>query len=194
MNKVRMSSVINWALLGLVIERPSYIYELAMRFERIYDSALTLASVSHAYTALATLHGHGLVEEIPGPRSGRQPKPHYRVTALGRTEHARWVLSQVVRERHSQRVLLQQFAVLALIPERAGIVLDAYERVHRDELAATSHIVGEGRPGASGLRERLIIQETRLVIPGKLEWANYAREQLDGIAHTGIAAAKERPG
>jgi DNA-binding PadR family transcriptional regulator len=29
-----MRSLVNWALLGLVIERPSYAYELARRFER----------------------------------------------------------------------------------------------------------------------------------------------------------------
>ena len=35
-----MQSPVNWALLGLVIERPSYAYELAKRFERTYGSVL----------------------------------------------------------------------------------------------------------------------------------------------------------
>ena len=37
-----------------------------MRFERTYDGALALSSVSHIYTALATLRERGLVEELPG--------------------------------------------------------------------------------------------------------------------------------
>lgn len=35
-----MRSPLNWALLGLVIQRPSYGYELVQRFERIYEDAL----------------------------------------------------------------------------------------------------------------------------------------------------------
>ena len=35
-----MHSPVNWALLGLIIERPSYAYALAQRFERTYGSPL----------------------------------------------------------------------------------------------------------------------------------------------------------
>jgi len=35
-----MHSQVNWSLLGLVIKRPSYAYELAKRFERTYDAYL----------------------------------------------------------------------------------------------------------------------------------------------------------
>ncbi len=62
-----MHSAVNWALLGLVIERPSYAYELARRFERAYEGALSISSVSHVYTALAALRARSLVEESPGP-------------------------------------------------------------------------------------------------------------------------------
>src|ERR1700731_3478506 len=55
-----MQSHVNWALLGLVIERPSYAYELAQRFERTYDGSLALSSVSHVYTALRALQDRGL--------------------------------------------------------------------------------------------------------------------------------------
>src|ERR1700733_5762571 len=64
-----MHSPVNWALLGLVIERPSYAYELAHRFERTYEGALSLSSVSHVYTALATLRDRGLVQEVPGTQT-----------------------------------------------------------------------------------------------------------------------------
>src|ERR1700731_241869 len=58
-----MQSLVNWALLGLVIERPSYAYELAQRFERTYEGVLSLSSISHVYTALGTLRDRSLVEE-----------------------------------------------------------------------------------------------------------------------------------
>jgi len=41
-----MTSEVNWALLGLIIERPSYAYDLGKRFERTYDGVLSLSSTS----------------------------------------------------------------------------------------------------------------------------------------------------
>src|ERR1022692_333686 len=87
-----MQSPVNWALLGLVIERPSYAYELAQRFERTYQAALTLSSISHVYTALAALRSRSLIEELPGTRAGRQPKPHYRATAKGLQDYGQWLI------------------------------------------------------------------------------------------------------
>jgi DNA-binding PadR family transcriptional regulator len=66
-----MRSPVNWALLGLLIEHPTYAYDLAQRFERRYGEALTLSNIGHVYTALGALEGRGLVEEIPGTREGR---------------------------------------------------------------------------------------------------------------------------
>src|ERR1700760_582056 len=106
-----MQSPVNWALLGLVIERPSYAYELAVRFERTYEGALSLSSVSHVYTALATLRERGLVEEIPGAAGGVETKRSRRrsgPTAAGLAEHAEWLVGQVAEERRRQRVLIAQ--------------------------------------------------------------------------------------
>ena len=75
-----MQSPVNWALLGLVIERPSYAYELAQRFDRTYEGALSLSSTSHVYTALRALEDARLIEEVPGSGTGRQPKPRYRAS------------------------------------------------------------------------------------------------------------------
>ena len=46
-----MHSPVNWALLGLIIERPSYAFELATRFKRNYEGAIAISSPSHIYTA-----------------------------------------------------------------------------------------------------------------------------------------------
>src|SRR5271168_3961392 len=80
---VPMRSPVNWALLGLVIERPSYGYELVKRFQREYEDVLPLSSESHVYTALKALERRGLIEETPGKGGGRQPKPCYHATATG---------------------------------------------------------------------------------------------------------------
>jgi DNA-binding PadR family transcriptional regulator len=188
-----MHSPVNWALLGLVIERPSYAYELALRFERTYDGALALSSVSHVYTALATLRERQLVEEVPAAQGALRSKRRYQATALGLSEHARWLVGQVGEERRRQRLLVQQLGALARTPERALAVLDAYQQACLAELTAAPSAGGEEGPGTTRLVARLIGEETRLAIAAKLTWAQYARAQLRMLPPARIAAAKEPP-
>ena len=172
-----MHSPVNWALLGLIIERPSYAYELARRFERTYAGALSLSSVSHIYTALATLRERGLVEEAPEQRGGHRSRRRYQPTAEGLAEHSRWLVGQVSEERRRQRLLVSQLGALAHTPERALEVLDRYEQACLAEIAAAPP-AGESVPGTTGLVARLIGEETRLSVAAKLRWAQYARTQV----------------
>lgn len=177
-----MHSSVNWALLGLVIERPSYAYELACRFERTYEGALALSSVSHVYTALGTLRDRGLVEEVLDGQRTQRSKRRYRATPHGLSEHAEWLVGQVVEERRRQRVLVTQLGALARTPERAMEVLDEYERACLAEAAAASAPGSDEGPGTTHLVARLIGEETRLAIAAKLRWTQYARAQLRGHA------------
>lgn len=171
-----MHSPVNWALLGLIIARPSYAYELAHRFERTYDGALSLSSVSHVYTALGTLRERGLVQEIPSPDAARS-KRRYEATATGLAEHAEWLVAQASEERRRQRLLVTQLGALAGTPARARAVLDEYEQACLAELAAAP-APGDSTPGVTGLIARLAGEEARLSIAAKLRWVQYARAQL----------------
>jgi DNA-binding PadR family transcriptional regulator len=178
-----MHSSVNWALLGLIIERPSYAYELARRFERTYDGAIALSSVSHVYTALANLRERGLVEEIstggPEPRSKRR----YRASRLGQDEHAHWLIAGVAEDRKRQRVLSVQLGALARDPQRAIAVLEQYEQACLAEIAAAPAGGQEEQgPGVTPLVARLAGEETRLSVAAKLKWAQYARAQLAALA------------
>jgi len=181
-----MHSSVNWALLGLIIERPSYAYELARRFERAYDGAIALSSVSHVYTALANLRERGLIEEVctggPEPRSKRR----YRASELGQAEHARWLIGGVAEERRRQRVLSVQQGALARDPARALAVLDEYEQACLAEIAAAPAGGQEEQgTGVTRLVARLAGEETRLSVAAKLKWAQYARAQVAALAARG---------
>ncbi len=179
-----MHSPVNWAVLGLVIERPSYAYELAHRFERTYAGALSLSSVSHVYTALATLRERGLVSEVADPGGAARSKRRYEPTQEGLCEHAAWLIEQVSEERRRQRLLVAQLGALARTPDRAAAVLDAYEQACLAELAAAPP-AGDRTPGTTGLVARLIGEETRLAVAAKLRWVQYARTQLFALASSG---------
>jgi len=178
-----MQSSVNWALLGLIIERPSYAYELARRFERTYDGALALSSVSHVYTALANLRERGLVEEVRGEGPEPRSKRRYRASKLGESEHARWLIGGVAEDRKRQRVLSVQLGALAQDPKRAMAVLDDYEQACLAEIAAAPAGGAEEQgPGVTRLVARLAGEETRLSVAAKLKWAQYARAQLAALA------------
>lgn len=176
-----MRSLVNWALLGLVIERPSYAYELAQRFERTFGDALSLSSISHVYTALGTLRERELIEELPGTREGRQPKPHYRATEQGITEYQQWLTGQVAEDRQRQRLFVLALGALARRPQAALEILAHYEQACLEE-ARQGSLPPSGE-GAGELLAQLISEESRLSLGAKLAWARYAREALNAPGH-----------
>jgi DNA-binding PadR family transcriptional regulator len=177
-----MRSLVNWALLGLVIERPSYAYELAQRFERTYDGVLSLSSISHVYTALGTLKERELVEEVPGTRSGRQPKPHYRASELGVEEYRKWLMGQIEEERRRQRLSVVHLAALGRHPEQALEVIDGYERACLAQARDTPIAARAGDERSADLIARLVSEGDRLAVGAKLAWVQYARREFKALA------------
>ena len=175
-----MRSPLNWALLGLVIQRPSYGYELVQRFERTYGDALELSSPSQIYTALDALKRRSLIEEFAesddGARVVRQPKPHYRVTAEGMRGYQEWLIAQVQDERRRSHLFAQQLAVLA--PRDALAVIERYEQACLTQASRTPIARGQGPNNGGGLVDRLIYEEGRLAVGARLAWIDYARREL----------------
>lgn len=183
-----MQSQVNWALLGLVIERPSYAYELARRFERTYEGVLTLSSVSHVYTALAALKDRALVEELPGTRAGRQPKPHYRATPKGLEDYRQWLAAQLDEDLRRQRLFVLSLSTFTRDPQAALEVLALYEQACMSEaqsipLAPRAEVCANGAPE---LAARLLAEDSRLALGAKLAWVQYARRELRALPDTQV--------
>ncbi|HEV3047039.1 MAG TPA: helix-turn-helix transcriptional regulator [Solirubrobacteraceae bacterium] len=178
-----MQSQVNWALLGLVIERPSYAYELAKRFERTFDGVLALSSVSHVYTALAALRERALIVELPGTRKGRQPKPHYRATAAGVEGYRQWLVGQVGEDLRRSDLFVLAFSAFTHTPRAALEILDRYEQACLAAVQSTPLKPPEGPclGGAPELAARLAGEETRLALGAKLAWVIYARSELGAL-------------
>jgi DNA-binding PadR family transcriptional regulator len=179
-----MQSPVNWALLGLVIERPSYAYELAQRFERTYGEVLALSSVSHVYTALSALRTRSLIQEIPGTRSGAQPKPRYEATEAGMARYGDWLVGQVGEDRRRQQLFVLQLATFSRDPHAALEILARYEQACLLQAQATPLNAHSGSvaEGARQLAARLDVEERRLALGAKLAWVQYARRELVALA------------
>ncbi len=180
-----LQSAVQWALLGLVIERPSYGYELATRFERAYGEALRLSSVSYAYTALQALEQRGLVEEVSHARSGRQPKPIYRATDAGVEAFQEQLVCEVSEERRRSRVSARKLAAFAGDPGLAlALIARIREACLKEAVRSTRPAIVEGveLDTAGELAARLAAEEGRLAIDAKLAWLDYAARELRGLA------------
>lgn len=179
---VAMRSPLNWALLGLVIQRPSYGYELVQRFERTYGDALELSSPSQIYTALDALTRRSLIEEfaeeVEEPRVLRQPKLHYRATVEGVRGYQDWLIAQAQDERRRSHLFAQQLAALA--PRDALAVIERYEQACLTQ-ARRAPLARDERQSGGGLVDRLIYEEGRLAVGARLAWIDYARRELTAL-------------
>jgi|HubBroStandDraft_4_1064222.scaffolds.fasta_scaffold205863_1 DNA-binding PadR family transcriptional regulator len=180
-----MRSPVNWAVLGLTIERPSYGYEILQRFERNYGGLLKLSSPSQIYAALDSLRDRGMIEATSEPVAGvasRQPKLHYQATEEGIRSYEEHLVDQAEEDRRRSSLFARELAALA--PAAALAVLDRYEHVCLAQ--ATNARPRDMEPVASGacttLADRLAAEEERLAMEAKLPWIDYARRELRAVA------------
>lgn len=178
-----MRSPINWALLALVIQRPSYGYELVQRLERTYADTVELSSRSQVYTALDSLAGRGLIEhaqEEPVIDPVRQPKLHYRATNAGVSAYEHWLVEQVSEDERRSRLIAQHFATLD--PEHALLVLERCADLCLQAAGRLPAEDGEQEAERSeALAERLAGEEQRLRAGAVLSWIEYARSELKAL-------------
>jgi DNA-binding PadR family transcriptional regulator len=191
-----MTSQVNWAVLGLVIEDPGYGYELIQRFDGVYGTML-LVSESHIYAALNELERRGFVEEVPGSRAvpssvGRQPKPCVRATANGVRGFQERLVAQMCEDRRQSWMFLRQLAVFAHEPELALQIIGQLEQAYVDEARTASLAPPDcsGMDAVSGLVARLAAEESRLATAGKLPWTRFARREFEDLAREKVR--KER--
>jgi DNA-binding PadR family transcriptional regulator len=174
-----MTSPVNWALLGLLLARAGYGYQLVKRFEEAYGDALVLSSESHVYTALNELSRRGLIEEIadaPATRSGtqRQPRVRYRATAEGADRYRERMFEQADADRRQSQLFVRQLAAMEHEPEVALEILERYEQACLAEARRTP-------PTSDRLIDRLLAVESRLAMESRLPWVEYARSQFSAL-------------
>jgi DNA-binding PadR family transcriptional regulator len=186
-----ITSQFYWALLGLVIKRPGYGYELARRFEQDYGDVLPLHSDSHIYTGLKELEVRRLIEPAtvvgwPSSRAAGELRPGYRATELGRQSYTSWLLTRIDDSRRDWMVFARLLASLATEPEVALEIIDRYRQTLLAQ-APKTHMSREEREEpldeASRLAWRLIDEERRSAAGRMLDWVDFAQREFEALAH-----------
>lgn len=178
-----MRSVVNWAVLGLLIERPSYGYELTQRFEYSYGELVELSSPSHIYTALDVLMSRGMIEELRVDgvmgRVPRQPKLHYAATAAGVAAYEEHLVEEGAEERRRGQLFALKMMAFVRGEGRGADVLDRCEEACDEEVAKPSRIVGGGIDGGGRITERLVEENDRLLVEARRSWFIEARDEIE---------------
>jgi len=177
---------VNAAVLALVIEKPSYGYEVWQRFEGRFAGVIDVGA-SRIYQAFDSLLEEGLIEQVAGADGGsrRQPRPCYRATADGTSTHRVWLAEEL---RGDPTRLELNRRLLAVGPGDTPTLLqvvDRYEQACLDEMAAlhtdARPTTGSAGGALSAMRDRLLAEERRLVLEARMKWVLFARRQLEAV-------------
>lgn len=172
-----MKTSAKYAVLGLLLERPSYGYELVLRFRHAFAGAHWGLSAQALYAALDRLERGGLIEPLDGDGhsgSRRQPKRPYRVTAAGARELERFLDEPMGPDATRAELLVRLRCAAALDAGALTRMLDAHEQACREELARIDADAG----AADALADRLAREQQRLGVTARLAWVDYARREL----------------
>lgn len=177
------SSPVTGVLLGLLLERPGYGYELAQRMNERMGPAWRLTT-SSIYPVLERLESDGLVrrtvKDMPG-RQRQRERVMYHATAAAEAAFEQW-LARPARKEPVRTELLAKIAVAREVDvPRLLAALDEYEQ---DCLALLETADG-ARPGDGAsdsawpaLLSELIQGATGEHLRAELEWLRFARKRI----------------
>lgn len=181
-----MISEVNWALLSLVIERPSYGGELRVRYERVYGQLRPISSGSHIYSALDALMARGLIEPMPADGGERQPKLCYRATGSGVRAYEDWIVERFAVGYRRQEALARQLGVFACSP---AMMLRVLGRIEARCLDGARHMgdlpAGGDAASPTQVMDELVGELRRLNAGGLLSWLRRSRERFETLAGGG---------
>jgi DNA-binding PadR family transcriptional regulator len=171
-------SPLRGALVALLVQGPSYGYELANRLERQLGPGWTIQRPS-LYRMLHGLHEKGLISPISGEKTDSS-RVVYRATEFAEPAVVAWMSNPVSLE-HGQ-LQLQARMVVARQEDlpRLVIALGSYERA----LFARRAEVEEGLPARHSLRAAMMtmVRDASIQrIRGELQWVDKSRRRIHAL-------------
>jgi len=199
------------ALLGLLLDRPAYPYQLASRLEQRLGPSWEVNS-GQLYQTVKALQRDGLIERVQGAGGGREDRHVFAITDQGVREFERWFEHSPDPVRLPKRPLLAKITFAG--PERLAEAIEKIEAYERECAARLSHAarlrdelptdtprdtpswahheghtptgIGKHAGGPLVRAEQLLLRlnlSTDVVqLEGELRWAAHARELLAWLA------------
>ncbi len=191
-----------YAILGLVIERPGYGYQLAQRLEERFGSSSF--APSGVYSALDQLSRDGFVQAAreageagPGPARRAAPRMIYEATAEGVEHFEGWMLGSsptppLRDELHMKIALCRPRNIPRLIDLVYGQKLACAARLRDLERLAETQAAGQTDEWAQQMR--VLATETEIASwRARIEWLQSARDLLEAIKEASRRAPNEVP-
>jgi DNA-binding PadR family transcriptional regulator len=167
-----MPSLIDSIILALVVEKPSYGYELHGRFERRFGKFLS-TSLANVYDALGRLEGDEYVEVAGHSGARGRPRVNFQATTKGVEIHQTW-LAERFREDPQRLELLSRLASTSL--RRTDAMLSVIDR-YIEECSLEARQIAMPACEDDLLCE-LFVEQRRRVAAAQLEWGAYARSRI----------------
>lgn len=185
------------ALLGLLLHRSAYPYELADRLQQRLGPAWDVNS-GQLYQTVSRLEQDGLIQRVENATCGRDGRHVFAITEEGVEEFERWFDGVTGGLRLSRRPLLVKITLAG--PERleqALAQIDAYEldcAAHLQELARRRETIEVDQPRvrADHVLLRLNLSADILQLEAELRWAAQARETVAWLLESEVVWPSSR--
>lgn len=179
------------AVLGLVLQRPGWGYDLVARFDRAFAEQPWPWRVTPQaiYAALSDLEAAELIERIAAqqPRRAsaqRSARQHYRGTASGARAMREWLTSPMPTMPSQAELLIRLH-----FGDGDDASLRQMLRLHAAECLHELERIGATR--TSTRSERLVKEERRLAVQARLTWIDFALAELRAPGEAPIQPADE---
>lgn len=156
---MHISEPAEYAILGLLVERPMHGYELFQRFQNEALGQIVHIEMSQLYAFLKKLERLLLVEAELEPQGARPPRKVYRPTQQGHALLLHWLTTPVERPRDIRILfLIKLYFVQRQLPAQLATLIE-------QEIAACQHFLHSLealRRGPVSLREQAAFDQVVL--------------------------------
>lgn len=178
----------SWLVFALVVERPSYGYELYRRYDERFGSFLRMTR-PRVYRTLERLENTRMIEKIsldPSEARGKQERLRrtYRATGSGVKAYRHWVADRI-RDDPQRVALLGRIASTGLLGiDAIGAVIDRYASECMEELGELRKLPAfdpKESENIGRVAEALVLDHQRRELRAHIDWATHARQMLKHI-------------
>jgi DNA-binding PadR family transcriptional regulator len=174
------------ALLGLLLDKPAYRYQLGDRLHERLGPAWKINS-GQLYQTIDRLEGDGLIERIDRAPDVQDERHVFAITLAGAREFERWFEGAISRARLLRRPLLVKITLAG--PERLRDTLEGLDAYEQECTACLKeHLRLRDAIPLGGLKVRADHELLRLnltaditQLEGELGWVRHARERVSWL-------------